>query len=243
MERAIRRVSVERGHDPRDYALIAFGGAAGQHACELAGALGIARVVIPLHPGLLSAWGAATADVQRDHVRTVRLTNPSSALLRRVLQPLERRARAELHSEQVRKADLRILSTLDVRYQGQSHEVSIPYGADFASAFHAAHQRLYGYADQARPIEVVNVRVLAIGRTTRRHTVGRAKVERQAPVRHRVRDGGRWQTARVWSRPSLLAGRVVRGPAVVEEFSATTFVPRDWQVVVHPMGHLILERR
>ncbi|HVM95706.1 MAG TPA: hydantoinase/oxoprolinase family protein, partial [Candidatus Acidoferrales bacterium] len=202
MERAIRRVSVERGYDPRHYALVAFGGAAGQHACELAAALGIRRVVIPLHPGLLSAWGAATADVQRDYVRTVRLTNPKEAALQRILQPMQRRARAELRSEKVKAVDLKIMSTLDVRYLGQSHEISVPYGNTFISAFHVLHERLYGHADRSRPIEVVNVRVLAIGRSARPRIARRTKAGAGMPWNRRVRDGGRWCTARVWARVS-----------------------------------------
>ena len=172
MERAIRSISVERGHDPRHYALIAFGGAAGQHACELSAELGIRQVIVPRDPGLLSAWGAACADVQRDYVQTVRLTNPSAAQLRALFAPLERTARAELRQEGVAAARCRLVKTVDARYAGQSHEISVRGTARVIVAFHAAHRRLYGYADLARSVEVVNVRLVAIGRSARAQRAG-----------------------------------------------------------------------
>ncbi|MBI3784434.1 MAG: hydantoinase/oxoprolinase family protein [Deltaproteobacteria bacterium] len=242
MERAIRRVSVERGYDPREYALIAFGGAAGQHCCELATALDVPQVVVPLHPGLLSAWGAATADVQRDHVKTVRLVDPAFGTLRRILQPMQELARAEILAEGVRRDRLRIISTADVRYQGQAHEINVPCDSRYASAFHSAHKRLYGYADKARRIEVVNVRVLAQGRTARPRMTQAQAATAQTPAHHRVRSGGHWKSARIWPRSSLVVGRLLRGPALIVEFSATTFVPEGWRARMHPAGHLVLVR-
>jgi len=240
MERAIRTISVERGHDPREYALVAFGGAAGQHACELAAALGIHRVVVPRHPGLLSAWGAAAADVQRDYVRTVRLTNPSAAALRLVFQPLERTARAALRREGVPSARQRIERMIDARYAGQSHEIAVPFSAHFDKAFHDAHRRLYGYVHPDRPIEIVNVRVLAVGRGVRPRQEQFANTVGPAPRAHRVRWAGRWRRAPRYWRPHIAAGRSITGPALIAEFSATTFVPPAWRVTVHSSGHLVL---
>jgi len=240
MERAIRRISVERGHDPRAYSLIAFGGAAGQHACELGAALGIQRVVVPRDPGLLSAWGAASADVQRDAVRTVRLADPSVERLRAQLAPLQRAARAALRAEGVAPAEARMIASVDVRYAGQSYEITLPLTSRFAEAFHATHQRLYGYADRSRPIEVINVRLLASGHGPR---LGRRAVKSEPalpPAAHRLRWAGRWVRAGAYRRAYLAAGAVVRGPAVITEFSATTFVPPDWRATVHPTGHLVL---
>jgi len=240
MERAIRRISVERGHDPREYGLVAFGGAAGQHACELAMALGMRRVVVPRHPGLLSAWGAVAADVQRDYARTIRLMCPTPARLRTLFAPLLRAAQTELRREGVTAAQLRTVPTLDVRYAGQSYEINLPFAPRFADAFHAAHQRLYGYADRARPVEVVTIRVSASGRSVRPtepaftpSAAGRAR-------RHRVRWAGRWINAAPAARAGLGAGRVIAGPALLTEFSATTFVPPHWRARVHRSGHLEL---
>ncbi len=240
MERAIRSISVERGHDPREYTLIAFGGAAGQHACELAATLGIRCVVVPVHPGLLSAWGAAAADVQRDYVRTVLLTDPSSARLRTLCAPLERAAHSDLRAEGLPSVACVIVRSVDVRYRGQSYEITLPLTTRLAATFHARHRKLYGYADPARPIEVVNLRVRATGRhaavPVRRFTAA----PRQSPDRHRVRWNGRWVQGAIYARPHLAIGTTIRGPAVITEFSATTFVPPTWRATVHRTVQLVL---
>jgi N-methylhydantoinase A len=240
MERAIRRISVERGHDPRAYTLIAFGGAAGQHACELSAALGIQRVVVPRDPGLLSAWGAASADVQRDYVRTVRLTDPSVERLRARFAPLQRSARAALRAEGVPSDAVHIVESVDVRYAGQSYEINVPFTSRFAEAFQTAHQRLYGYADRTRPIEAVNVRLLAVGRGPRPGYRTAQSGPALPPATHRLRWGGRWVRANAYRRAHLATGAAVRGPAVIAEFSATTLVPPGWRAAVHPSGHLVL---
>jgi N-methylhydantoinase A len=238
MERAVRRISVERGYDPRAYALLAFGGAAGQHACELAAALGIRRVVLPRHPGLLSAWGAATASVHRDYVQTVNLTDPSPAQLRTLFAPLARAAHAALRVEGIPRAQRRLLKSLDMRYQGQSFDISVPFSARCGAAFHSAHRRRYGYADAQRALEVVNLRLLAVGRGPRVETMPAKMQAPSGPRTGRVRWHGRWRRTRVYARPQLAAGARITGPALVTELSATTFVPPGWQAVVHPTGHL-----
>jgi N-methylhydantoinase A len=240
MERAIRSISVERGHEPRDYTLIAFGGAAGQHACELSALLGIRRVIVPRDPGLLSAWGAASADVQRDYVRTVRLTGPSAERLHTLLAPLERAARAELRAEGVPPEHWKLARSVDVRYQGQSYEIGLPLNARFVDAFHAAHRRLYGYADRNRPIEVVTLRLLAAGRGPRlRQPPFRPKAG-VAVTKSRLRWAGRWLQSAVYARAHLPVGTALKGPAIITEFSATTVVPPGWRCRVHPTGHLEL---
>jgi N-methylhydantoinase A len=240
MERAIRAISVERGHEPRDYTLIAFGGAAGQHACELAAALGIRRVVAPVDPGLLSARGAAAADVQRDHVRTVRLTDPSAHRLQALFVPLQQRARAELKAEGLPAKDCRFERLLEVRYQGQSHEILVPFGLRFGDAFHAAHRRLYGYADRSRPIEVVNLRLLATGHGPRLRLTACPARPGPTPTNTRLRWAGRWVASGVHLRIHLPAGARVAGPVIIAEPSATTVVPPRWQCYVHSSGHLEL---
>ncbi len=242
MERAIRRISVERGHDPREYTLIAFGGAAGQHACELSDALGIRRVVMPRHPGLLSAWGAAAADVQRDYVRTVRLTNPRAARLRALFEPLERAARAALRGEGIPAVDCVVVKSVDVRYLGQSYELGVGFSADFARGFHTAHRLLYGYADPARPIEVVNMRLLAIGRGVPLRITAYEPEPAVPAAPHRMHWAGRAYRAKTYQRAQLAIGDCVRGPAVVGEFSATAFIPPDWRAAVHRTGHMVLTR-
>ncbi|MBP1687040.1 MAG: 5-oxoprolinase [Deltaproteobacteria bacterium] len=242
MERAIRTISVERGYEPRNYALIAFGGAAGQHACELSAALGIRRVIVPRHPGLLSARGAASADIQRDYVQTVRLTDPPAARLRTVFAAVKRTARAELRAEGVRLRDTQFTPSVDVRYQGQSYEISVPFSPAFANSFHTAHERLYGYADRGRAIEVISVRLLARAPGPRPAFDAFRVAAGHPPIRGRLRWNGRWLDCAVYDRTHVPAGAVCAGPAVIAEFSATTVVPPGWRCRVHAAGHLEVTR-
>ena len=240
MERAIRQISVERGYDPRQYTLVAFGGAAGMHACELAMGLGIRRVILPAHPGLVSAWGAVAANVQRDYVQTVRLVDASPAKLAQRLKPLERRARRELRAEGATALRTNIETVLDVRYQGQSYEIRVPMGRGYRRAFHDAHRRLYGYADEHRSVEVVNVRVVG---TARRAALSRPPVEQRSipPHRHRLRWDGRWLQARRYERAALPRQRRLSGPLIITELSATTVVPPAWSARVTRSSDLVLE--
>jgi N-methylhydantoinase A len=238
IERAIRTISVERGYEPREYALIAFGGAAGQHACELSTALGIRRVIVPRDPGLLSARGAASADIRRDYVQTVRLTDPLATYLRALFASLQRTARAELRAEGVRLRDCQFVPSVDVRYQGQSYEIAVPFSARFAAAFHSTHERLYGYADRDRPIEVVSARLLACAPGPRAPGAPFRVAAGTPPKRSRLRWDGRWLDCAVYDRAHLPAGVALAGPAVIAEFSATTVVPPGWRCRVDATGHL-----
>ncbi len=230
MERAIRTISVERGHDPRSYSLVVFGGAGGQHACELATSLGITHVVVPCHPGLLSAWGAAAADIRRDYVRSLRQVAPRAAQLRAGFIELERASRRDLDTTGRR----RLLRSLDIRYVGQGHELNIKFTASYARAFHAAHKEQFGYCDEKRGIEVVNLRIGVVSRGAR--VPARAHAEpgpRLAPTQ-RLRWRGSWRQAKVYNRGELRAGVALQGPALVCEFSATTFVAPGWSLRVDP---------
>lgn len=238
MERAIRRISVERGYDPREYSLIAFGGAAGQHACDLAASLGIRRVIAPAHPGLLSAWGGASADVQRDYVRTIRLVDPTSGRLRQLFRTMERSGRKALQAEGVPPGDRHLERALDLRYRGQSYEIRLPFTADFLDAFHTEHDRLYGYADRGRPVEVVNLRLLAVGKGPELPVEQTHRRAGAVPAAHRVRWDGRWANAKLILRDHLGVGASVRGPAIIAEFSATTCVPPGWRARLRRSGHL-----
>ncbi|MFN8627289.1 MAG: hydantoinase/oxoprolinase family protein [Candidatus Binatia bacterium] len=242
MERAIRTISVERGFEPRKFALVAFGGAAGQHACELSTALGIRRVIIPRHPGLLSARGAASAGIRRDYVQTVRITNPRVSRLRMILATVERSARAELRTNGVRLRRCGFAPSLDVRYQGQSYELTVPFSAAFADRFHRTHERLYGYADRGRAIEVVSVRlcVRAPGPPLPRETFH--VTADSSGARARLHWDGRWRDCAVYERAALAVGVTLAGPAVIAEFSATTVVPPGWRCRVHARGHLEVTR-
>ncbi len=240
MERALRRISVERGHDARDYLLVSFGGAAGMHACELADGLAMRRVLVPRHPGVLSAGGAMGADIERSYVQTVRLADPSAAQVRSRLSPMLQRARRELQRECPGRKPV-VSGSADLRYRGQSYEIEVAAPEGMRGAFECAHRRLYGYADGGRAVEVVNLRVTA--------TLGRDLVpergavsSRSAMKPHRLRWRGRDVAAQCVERAALPRRRRTGGPLVITELSATTFVPPQWSARVVASGDLLLER-
>jgi N-methylhydantoinase A len=248
MEKAIRVISVERGHDPRDYTLVAFGGAGGLHACDLAAALRIPRVLIPRLPGGLSALGILRADVIHDYSRTVRLSVESVAPARREFAAefakLESRGRAALRAEGFASGKIRVERLLDMRYVGQAYEITVPEAGDFLGAFHRAHDRRYGYADTTRAAEIVNVRARVIGVTEkpRLDRVGGSARKVSAPIveTRRAMFGGRVFDTRVYDRSQLQRGHQVSGPAIVSEYSATTVVPPGWRGTVDGWGNLVL---
>ncbi len=228
MERAIRLVSVERGHDPRDFALVAFGGCGGLHACEIAAELGIRTVLVPEHAGALSALGMLIADRVRDYAAGV-LNKPN---IEREFERLERTARKELRgAELVRSAD--------IRYAGQSYELTVPWrAADPAEPFHREHQRVYGYSNPDRAIEIVTIRVRA------RIAVAKPKAARRrahrikaAPQSRRIHTAGAWRTTPVFARSSL--SRIAkRGPALVIDYGSTTLIPPGWRFSIDGFGTL-----
>ncbi len=242
MERALRVITVERGHDPRELTLVAFGGAGGLHAADLARALGMRRVFVPRHPGLLSAWGMLSADVVRDVGRTLRQVAPSERILAAGFRALRREADAALAAEGVRGA--RVETVLDVRYAGQSYEVSVPWRRGWTADFHRRHRQLFGHAAPERPVEVVTLRLRARG--------GAAAVPSE-PARRRgdgaprtmraVVFAGRPRRTPVFRRDDLPSGWRHDGPAIVCEYSATTVVPPGWHATVERTGGLLLEDR
>lgn len=251
MEKAIRVISIERGYDPRDYTLVAFGGAGGLHACELAEALSMPRVLIPRFPGALSALGILRADVVRDFSQTIRLPVTSlpgaRAALQRIFAGLERRGRADLRREGFPAVTLRIERLLEMRYIGQAYELTVPAGGDFVVAFHRAHQRRYGYAEPGRPVEIVTVRLRVAGRTAK-HELPRSRPAGRSPRAARTGEQRTYYRGRVfpvaiYDRSKLRAGHRFAGPAIVTEYSATTFVPPAWHARVDEWENLLLVRR
>jgi N-methylhydantoinase A len=249
MEKAIRVISVERGHDPRDYTLVAFGGAGALHACELAAALEIPRVLVPCFPGALSALGILRADVTKDLSRTVRLevqSAPEAKLkLQRALATLGQEGRKQMRAEGFSSGAIQIQRSLDMRYAGQSYELSVPSAGDFVSAFHRAHEKRYGYFDPSRACEVVNIRARFTGRTAKPALQklkpgGRSAAQALVSKSPVLFNAHRKLTA-IYNRARLLAGNLISGPAIVTEYSATTLIPPAWSGRVDRTGNLILE--
>jgi N-methylhydantoinase A len=259
MARAIRTVSVGRGHDPRRFALIAFGGAGPLHACRLAELLEIPTVIIPPRPGVLSTWGLLDTDIRATFVRTVgpddrRGTDERAALrIDAAWRELEAQARAWLDAEAVPRERQRFERAADLRYEHQSFELTCAAApgaatpqalADLHATFHAEHRRLYTYDLPRAPIELVNLRVTAIGALPRRNEapatagVGDARTGER---RVYFRSAG-WLATPCYARARLRGGQEIVGPAVVEQDDATPLVAPGFVARVDGAGNLILER-
>jgi N-methylhydantoinase A/oxoprolinase/acetone carboxylase beta subunit len=246
MERAIRVVSVERGHDPRRFALVAFGGAGGMHACEIARTLEIRHVLVPRHAGVLSALGMLVADVTRDYVASVLAAADSltPADLSARIRQLSDRALTELGREGFTRRRIVIEPQLDVRYVGQSYEISVPFSADYRTEFHRRHEQLYGYANPHRAVEVVAVRVRAAG-VTDKPSLPFARVRsrrRPTPTPDAVRPGrfnGRSMTVAHYRWPGLVPGDAAPGPAVITGPEATVVVPPGFRFAIDGFGNVV----
>jgi len=251
MEKAIRVISVERGHDPRDYTLVAFGGAGALHACDLAAALEIPRVLVPCFPGALSALGILRADVAKDLSHTIRLEVRSGSQIRGKLlhefSVLEQEGLAQMRVEGFARRSARIDRKLDMRYSGQSYELTVPFAGDYVSAFHRAHEQRYGYSDQSRTCEIVNIRARFAGKVPK-PGLPKWKAQGHSPageivVRISVVFSGRKYSTTIYDRTRLQPGNRIPGPAIVTEYSATTAIPPHWTGRVDSYGNLILEPR
>jgi len=231
MERAIRVVSVERGYDPREFALVAFGGCGGLHACEIAEELGIRTVVVPELAGALSALGMLLADGVRDYAAGV--------LGRKDLEPafalLERKARKESPAVSLERS-------ADLRYAGQSYEINVSWtGTTTAARFHREHARIYGYSNPKAQVEVVTIRVRARV-PLRKPKLARSPAERGVASKRRVWVGGAWRMVPVWSRKNLTSAPR-RGPALVLDYGSTTLVAPGWGFLVDAAGNLLITQR
>jgi N-methylhydantoinase A/oxoprolinase/acetone carboxylase beta subunit len=249
MERAIRVISVERGFDPREFALFSFGGAGGMHACSLARRLRIPKVIVPRNAGVLSALGMLLSDTLKDYSLSV--LKPGQKIRRgeidRLFRPLVEEARRELRREGFSAEKIRLLRSLDVRYAGQSYELTVPFSAAYASDFHRRHLRRYGYADEKRPVEVVNLRVQAVGLTDKPRLAGiepgGADPERARIGRRPMRFDGRNFRADLYAGERLRAGNAIAGPALILDYESTAVVPPDFHCRVDGHGDLIIENR
>lgn len=260
----IRQVSTLKGRDPSGYCLVAFGGAGPLLATSVAEFLNIHAVLIPPNPGNLSAFGLQVTDVKRDYVRThVRLVGGDSDDVEAVWGDLERQGTADLLGEGVAADRIDLVRGADLRYEGEGYEVSVMLdgaalsvvldGAgdrDLASAvtaFHAEHERLYGFSYPGRQnVELVNLRVQAIGHTRRSGALPLLPSDRRpspAVSTRKVywRTHG-WLDCDIYDRATLAAGQQFAGPCVVEEYSATVVVPPGWASTVDLYGNLILAR-
>jgi N-methylhydantoinase A len=248
MERALRLVSVERGHDPRRFTLVSFGGAGGLHAAALAESLRIPRVLIPTNPGAFSALGVLFADVVKDYSRTVMTPiEPSQRIPREVereFTAMERQARVDLRDEGLAPSQIRLIRSLAMRYHGQSFELAIDADGDMLAKFHQTHLERYGHADRNRAVEIVSVRLRGVG-VTEKHKIDRAtKFTKYQPKPQRkafVWLGERRKQVSVYDRAELRPGATIKGPAIILEYGSTTLAPSGWTVRVDGWKNLALD--
>jgi N-methylhydantoinase A len=245
MERAIRVVSVERGHDPRDFALVAFGGGGPLHACSLARALRIPTVLVPAMPGALSAVGILLADAVRDYSRTVMFAGDAIGSVGAAFAELENRGVAELADEGLQGVAQR---TLDLRYRGQGHELNVPFRREFPlesiETFHRLHQQYYGISDPQRAVEIVNLRLrmVAAGEPwmpMRHNCVPGNGVAARYAEREIFLDKG-FVRAPLYRRDALVPGDVVAGPAMITEYTAATVLQPECIARVDAFGNLVI---
>lgn len=245
MEKAIRLISIERGYDPREFVLVPFGGGGPLHACALARALRIPKVLVPRMPGALSAIGILLADAVRDYSQTVMLAGESLEDLGELFAQLERRGVGEFAAEGLRGV---AQCSVDLRYRGQGYELNIPYERDepnqSAIAFHELHRQRYGFADPLRPLEIVNLRL---------RMVAAAEPYEPGWTAPRPGDGsvacvgmrdiffdGRFLPAKLYRREGLVAGDRIAGPAMITEYTSATVLPPGCTAEVDGYGNLIL---
>ncbi len=257
MTGALKVVSVEKGYNPKDFALVAFGGAGPLHAAALADELGCDTVLIPRNPGLLCALGLLVSDVQYDYARTVLQRAPDYDLagMDQAWRALEAQADADLAREGIPSGRRRFVRQADVRYAKQGFELTIdaPPGQVTAAnvgaivdGFHALHQRLYTFADRVSPVEIVNLRVRAIGVMDKTDL---AEIDAAGDTLPGAIDtravhigGGMHQAAPVYRRETLKAGHAISGPAIVDQLDTTTLIPPGYSGEVDKYGNILMRR-
>ncbi|MFT5122863.1 MAG: N-methylhydantoinase A [Kiritimatiellia bacterium] len=236
MEKAIRVISVERGYDPRDFTLVSFGGAGGLHACAIAESLNIRNVLIPVNAGVISALGSVCADVVKESAQTVMcpLNAEASYLVpaTRMLEGLRKNMGIDGHPSVVGEL------LLDLRYAGQSFELTVPYREGcVAGDFHALHRKRYGHAQEDAAIEVVNVRARMTA-PTKKPALVRLSKSRRPVDQARMKDGA----LPVYDRRLLCPGHKLAGPLIVVEDYSTTLIPASWIATVDAWGNMLCEK-
>ena len=255
MVRAIRAVSVERGHDPRAFALLPFGGAGPLHATDVAKSLGIRRCLVPFAPGILCAQGLIVSDLRETFVRTAvtPLSEKHMNSVRTRLSELKTQANAWFDAEGVETVNRLIDIVLDARYVGQNFELAIGLGSadplpgadDIRKRFFAEHERAYGFHNPNDPVEIVNFRLIAVGRLRQPATrpgeprkAGRAEAASRRKVWF---TGDAAQDTPVYDRATLMPGDTIEGPAVIEQLDSTTLLFPGDRATVDPYLNLAVE--
>jgi N-methylhydantoinase A len=246
MERALRLVSVERGHDPRGILLVSFGGAGGLHACDLAARLGIQKIIVSPLASTLSAYGMSVADVVKDYSRTIMLSGSTTAeRILAELQPLLEQGEKDILSEGFSREEIILEASLDMRYAGQSYELNVPINENIVKDFHLIHKLTYGYARHGAEIEVVNIRVRATGKISPPplpiySQMGIDPDNAQIDERHVHLSNGSAEIP-LYRGESLMTGNQISGPALVVRKDTTIFLDLHDNGVIDKYGNLVIQ--
>ena len=244
MERALRHISVERGHDPRQFTLLPFGGAGGLHAVDLARALRIPTIIAPTAPGALSAVGVLVADVIKDQSRTVMFAYRAKEIgrLGKVFTEMEKEAAALLRSEGFSRSRQRHERSLAMRYRGQSFELEVrKTTGDLAVEFHRMHRERYGYAQEQSEIEIVSARLRSFGVVEKlaMTKISSGKTKPHGEVTAHL--SGRKVNVALYKRDEVFANTKLQTPCIVTEYSATTLIDADCKARIDAFGNILIE--
>ncbi len=239
MERALRVISIGKGYDPRDFALLSFGGAGGLHACELADSMEIKTVIFPRDPGVLSALGMLMADMFKDYGLTLFLGGKDAEvpLLEKNFRALEEKSKADFGGSR-----MKFERFLDVRYKRQAHEIMIPYSRDFVSEFHLTHKKMYGYMKPESEVEVVTLRLRALAE---KKNLDLPMLEKRksavTSIKEKIIYGGKELSVIAFERESFYPGFKFSGPALVFEDTSTLFIVPGYGCEVDAWGNIVAQ--
>jgi N-methylhydantoinase A len=248
MARAIKVISVEKGFDVRDYTMVSFGGAGGLHACELAESLLIKKILVPRNAGVLSALGMILTDIIKDYSKSVLLKVKKSGYseILNLFKPLISKGMKDVLSEGISKSSITVENSVDIRYVGQSHELMLPFKKDFIEDFHKLHKKTYGYANTDYEVEVVNIRVRVIGKTKKpslRKVTSISPKVKTVFKKTKCYFRGKWLKADIYARNRVRTHSKIKGPALIVEDTATTFLPPDYICNIDDYENLIIEKK
>ena len=253
MHAQLMPLMARRGIDPRDFVLLAYGGAGPTHALLLAREIGMRKVLVPPSPGTLCALGCLVADIKRDSIKTIYRDSAelSPAELESEFRALEADAHAWLEQQRSEVESTMIVRSADMRYKGQSFDITVPLGAgaldsmaEVRKPFHEAYQRIYGIADEKAPVEIINLRVTVVGVTAKPQAAPAAPHAAGEAVKHASRkllENGREVTAAIYRREDLRPGDAFAGPTVIEAADTTVYIPTGFSGTVDGWGNLLIE--
>jgi len=254
MEKAIRVISIERGFDTRNFILFSFGGAGGIHAAEISSHLKMAGVIVPKNAGVLSALGLLLADSIKDYSLSVLKTQKeiTQREIEKSFADLFSKGLKDMKKEGFKKEDIKIFPSVDLRYLGQSYEITIPFNTSkpldpyLISNFHKAHKKLYSYCQTDTPVEIVNIRVKAVGSRKKiklnKYPVSNTNPKKAFLKKQRLFYKGKKYNVSIFKRPLLQAGNVLNGPALVADYESTTFLPPSFTLKVDQFLNLIIHK-